>query len=53
MMRPQSRDSDIDEPSEDALLEAEHARMQRSYRVMQNDYKAYREETKRLINKQK
>lgn len=48
-----SCDSDAKEPSEEALLEAELARLQRSYRVMQNDYKAYKEETKRIINKQK
>jgi hypothetical protein len=42
----------MDEPSEETLMEAELARLQRSYRVMQNDYKAYKEETKKIINKQ-
>ena len=51
-MKRSGSGSDIDDPSEDALHEVELGRLQRAYRVMQNDYRAYKEETKRLMNKQ-
>ena len=51
-MRSQSRSSVMDDASENAQLEMELLRLKRSYRVMQNDYKAYREQTKRSVNKQ-
>ena len=55
MLRPRSQagGGDMDDLAEEGLLESEQARLLRSYRVMQNDYKAYKEETKRILNKQK
>lgn len=51
-MKRSGSGSDIDDGSEDSLHEMELAKLQRAYRVMQNDYRAYKEETKRLITKQ-
>ena len=53
MPRPQSAGSDYEEPSEEALLGQEYKRLKRSYRVLENDYKAYKEDTRRKLDKQK
>lgn len=45
-------DSDTDEPSEDDIMRAEVAQLQRKYRTMQNDHRSYKEATKRILSKQ-
>lgn len=40
------------EDDSEVLYEQELAKMQCRYRVLQNDYKAFTEENKRVINKQ-
>ncbi|XP_033098610.1 coiled-coil domain-containing protein 63-like [Anneissia japonica] len=53
MNRPGSRRSDISEPDNDCLAEIELSRLQRQYRLLENDRKAYFEESQNLVRKQK
>jgi len=50
--RSRGYDSDVEEPSEEDLMLVELAQLQRRYRTMTNDYKAYKDATKRVISKQ-
>ncbi|XP_071944329.1 coiled-coil domain-containing protein 63-like [Antedon mediterranea] len=53
MNRPTSRRSDISEADNDCLAEMELSRLQRQYRILENDRKAYFEESQNLVRKQK
>ncbi|XP_070572078.1 coiled-coil domain-containing protein 63-like [Ptychodera flava] len=53
MKRALSRRSDISEPEIDGAAEAELSKLQRQYRIMEGDRKAYNEETQNIIRKQK
>jgi len=52
MHRARGYDSDNEEPSEEDLMLIELAQLERRYRTLTNDYKAYKDATKRVISKQ-
>lgn len=52
MHRARDHDSDVEEPSEEDLMLIELAQLERRYRTLTNDYKAYKDATKRVISKQ-
>ncbi|EDV23841.1 uncharacterized protein TRIADDRAFT_64012, partial [Trichoplax adhaerens] len=52
MQRVQSRRSEVSESEVDGLVEQELAKLQRQYRIMEGDRKAYSEESQNLIRKQ-
>ncbi|XP_077862727.1 coiled-coil domain-containing protein 63-like [Saccoglossus kowalevskii] len=53
MNRAASRRSMMSEPETEGVLEAELAKLQRQYRIMEGDRKAYNEESQNIIRKQK
>ncbi|RDD40524.1 Coiled-coil domain-containing protein 63 [Trichoplax sp. H2] len=53
MQRVQSRRSEVSESEVDGLVEQELAKLQRQYRIMEGDRKAYSEESQNLIRKQR
>ncbi|KXJ14271.1 coiled-coil domain-containing protein 63 [Exaiptasia diaphana] len=53
MQRAQSRRSDTSEAELDGIAEQELAKLQRQYRIMEGDRKAYSEETHNTIRKQR
>ncbi|XP_078682326.1 coiled-coil domain-containing protein 63-like isoform X2 [Branchiostoma floridae x Branchiostoma belcheri] len=53
MHRAASRRSEASEPDMDGMAESELAKLQRQYRIMEGDRKAYCEESQNIIRKQK
>ena len=53
MNRPMSADSNYEEPSEEEVLEADLLRLKRSYTSLENEYKLFKEETRRKLLKQR
>ena len=48
-----SADSNYEEPSEEEVLEADLLRLKRLYTSQENDYKLFKEETRRKLLKQR
>ena len=48
-----SADSNYEEPSEEEVLEADLLRLKRSYTSLENEYKLFKEETRRKLLKQR
>ena len=53
MQRAVSRRSESSEQEMDGIAEAELAKLQRQYRIMEGDRKAYCEESQNVIRKQR
>lgn len=53
MPHPRSARSDVSDGEMEGLAEAELVKLQRQFRIMENDRAAYTEESQNLIYKQK
>lgn len=53
MPHPRSARSDVSDGEMEGIAEAELVRLQRQFRIMENDRAAYTEESQNMIRKQK